>query len=242
MISNYLKFINESKFLKNIHLLGYLEIKYYPNIDNIMNKFKEGNDFISDDKEILWDFLNEDITDSINKFMFKTETQQLFNLEYLKFTREPIKVSEFNFNKFVEERVNHYMIKTNNSDEYIWGDLEYSDDIKKFVNKCISFCDDLGISTNERYCYITIDQKNLEFGKSQRDFGWHIDGLQGDEVPQKKMTDFQFIWCDSIPTKFCTQVFKVEGLNLSTHNVFNWLGKQVEEDKCYLLEKIVFMP
>ena len=237
MIKRYSNFLLESKFLKDIHLFGYVEKKYYPRIDSILSSYKDGEDYIQDDKCILWDYLDDRLTSIINDFTFRVETENIFNLDYLKFTREPIEVGSFNFNSFVKERVNHYMIKSNNSDEYIYGDLDYSSEIKSFVKSCLDKSNQIGLNTHERYCYLTIDQKMVEGGTSQREFGWHVDGLQGEEVADKKRADFQFIWADATPTKFCTQVFDVEGLDISVHNVFNWVGKQVEENKCYLLER-----
>jgi len=137
MIKRYGNFIIESKFLKDIHLFGYIEKKYYQNINYVLSSYKEGDDYIQDDKCILWDYLDDRLTSTINEFTFKADTENIFNLDYLKFTREPIEVSPFIFNDFVKERVNHYMIKSNNSDEYIYGDLDYSQEIKEFVKCCL---------------------------------------------------------------------------------------------------------
>jgi hypothetical protein len=236
MINKYNRFILESKFLKDVDILGYVGKKFYPGINMVLEKCDKDS-YIQDDNIILWDYNKTDTTTKINEFTFRVETENNFNLEYLKFTREPIEIDTFSFNNFVTQRVNHYMIKSNNSDNFIFGELDYSDEIKSFVKKCYLQSNKLGLKTYDRYCYLTIDQKEIEPGTSQRDFGWHIDGMQGTEVIEKKPVDYQFIWADATPTKFCTQTFDISGVDISVHNIFNWLGKQVKEKLCYSLEK-----
>jgi len=236
MIKKYQKFILESKFLKDVHIFGYLEKKYYIGIDSIIESLNP-NSYIEDESYLIWDYNNEEVTQKINEFTFRVETQNIFNLDYLKFTREPIEVCDFDFKSFVKERVNHYMIKSNNSDEFIFGELGYSDEIKLFVKMCYDEAKEIGLDTRGRYCFITIDQKIVEPGKTQREFVWHIDGLQGEEVGDKKPADYQFIWADETPTKFCTQTFEVDDIDVKTHNVFKWVGHQVRDSNCYLLDK-----
>lgn len=231
MITKYKGFINESKFLKDTSVVGYLDMSLYPGIHDIVKNL-DPTKYLSSQNTLLWNYNDEETTKKINEFTFKIETEAKFNIEYLKFTREPIQVSNFNFDDFVQERVNHYMIKSNNSSEYIMGELNYSKGINKFVSECLSKANDLRLNLDSRYCYLTIDQKTVEPGKSQRESGWHIDGMQGTEVQEKQPADFQFIWADETPTRFCTQTFNIEGLDITKHNVFNWLGKQVSEKMC----------
>jgi hypothetical protein len=236
-MKKWLEFINESKFLKETSLLGYLDIEDYPEIFTILESYEEGKDFLSDDNKIVWDWTNEKLTSEINEETFREETYQVFDLKYLKYTREPIEVVKFLFNDFTKSRVNHYMLKNSSDSELTLGEFESSPEIKKFIQTCIDECNNLDLSWQDRWCYLTIDQMLVEAGKSQREFGWHIDGMQGDEVKVKVEADFQFIWADATPTRFCTKTFNVEGLDPSRHNVFNWLGKQTEEKYCYNLEK-----
>lgn len=236
MIKNWSTFVNESAFLKSITSLGYVELSPYPMLSSVLKKYQNNTDYMTDGVHLVWNYQNEALTNDINVAMFKTEVSNVFDIDYLKYTREPIIVSPFAFPTFTDLRVNHYLIKSNNSDVFQFGQLK-DNSITDFVKTCISKCQEMNLNTFDRYCYITIDQKKVQPGQSQRDFGWHIDGLQGDEVANKELADFQFIWADQTPTKFCTQVFNVSGLDVSVHNVFNWLGKQVEDQFCYILNK-----
>jgi len=222
---NYTNFIKESNYLKGA--LGYCDINYYPGIKKVLH-----SNYILDNNNLIYEFGNS-TEDKINEYMFKSDISNIFDLNRLKFTRSPIEVDTYKFNNF-ENRYNHYMIKGPNTD-WTLGELNRVD-IKLFIDKCLKELKRLNIPYDDRYCYVTIDTKQVKAGESQRDFGWHINGLQGDEVSNKKPADFQFIWSDKIPTKFCTQEFDITGLNLSKHNVFNWLGRQTLEEKCYLLE------
>ena len=236
-LSNWLEFIKESKFLKDTTLLGYLDLKDYPNLLPFFKNYEEGKDYLLDGDNVVWDWSNEEMTFKINEMTFREETYKVFDLKYLKYTREPIEVGKFHFNNFTKSRVNHYMIKNSTDSNLTLGEFDNSKEIKDFIDVCITECDKLDLSWKDRWCYLTIDQMLVEAGRSQREFGWHIDGMQGDEVNVKVSADFQFIWADATPTRFCTKTFNIEGLNPSKHNVFNWLGKQTEERYCYNLEK-----
>jgi len=232
----YVEVINESKFLKEVHTLGYLETGFYPGIINMLQKYQKDKDYMNDENHLIWDYQNEQLTDDLNKFTFVKETQTPFDLKHLRFTREPIELRSFNFGDLGDTRVNHFMVKTANSSEFILGGLEKYPEIKKFISECYDYANDMGLDTNNRYGYITIDQMEVKADKSQRETGWHIDGMQGTEVPYKKNVDFQFIWADQTPTKFCTMTFNMEGANEAKHNIFKWVGKQVDENLCYYLQ------
>ena len=236
-MKKWLEFILESKFLQESSLIGYLDLSHYPGLNSLFEEFQEGKDYLSEGSKVIWDWSNEQMTSKINEMTFREETYGVFDLKYLKYTREPIEVMPFSFKDFTNARVNHYMLKNSTDAELTLGDFKNQPEIKKFIQACIDECKKLGLSWEGRWCYLTIDQMLVEAGKSQREFGWHIDGMQGDEVQIKVPADFQFIWADATPTRFCTKTFNVEGLNSSIHNVFNWLGKQTEEKYCYNLEK-----
>ena len=138
-------------------------------------------------------------------------------------------------------RVNHLMIKSNIQDlRDIDIDINLSpviknnQDITVFINLCIMHAKALGLDINSRYWYLTIDQGIISNEKSTlREPGWHIDGMQGKEVPIKRNGDFQFIWSNTLMTEFCKQEFNIEGLDPDKHNVFDFLSKQVKEGNIY---------
>ncbi len=158
---------------------------------------------------------------------FRAETEKVFDLSNLEKERSPIDVGEFNFETFTDKRVNHYCIKSSEGDEYIYGEID-SDEFRSFIRLTESRALEMGFDIKNRYCFVTIDQGWVEPDHTLREPGWHLDGLQGDEVPEKKAVDLQFIWSDSLPTTFTSQKFDVGGLNPSIHNVFKWIGEQID--------------
>lgn len=82
------------------------------------------------------------------------------------------------------------------------------------------------------YTYLTIDTGVVKAGEVHRTPGWHVNGLQGDEVPVKKPSDVTFTWCDVLPFEYAHQSFKLpREINLSEHNIFDCLGRRVNPKK-----------
>lgn len=161
---------------------------------------------------------------------FRKETEAVFDLSYLEKERSPFCVGDFNFQSLITKRVNHYCIKSSENAGYVFGEID-SDEFRRFI-KYIEGCTlEMGFDVKNRYCFVTIDQGWVGPDETLRDAGWHLDGLQGDEVPIKKAADLQFIWSDILPTTFTSQKFDVKGLNPSVHNVFNWVAKQIDKKK-----------
>ncbi len=158
---------------------------------------------------------------------FKEEIESTFNINFLKNERVPLDLGEYKFDLFPESRTNHYLIKSSDSVGYFFGEFKNTE-IEEFVKFVSSKLSELGLEEKDRYCFMTVDQGWVEPGKTLRTSGWHLDGLQGDEVQIKKAVDFEFFWFDCLPTLFAPQPFDINGLNLSTHNVFDWLGRQVD--------------
>ena len=130
-------------------------------------------------------------------------------------------------------RINHFLIKNNDDLEPSLSSIT-NPDVLKFIELCLTYVKDNQLPIQNRYWYLTIDQGLVDNHiKTLRLPGWHIDGLQGSEVPVKKPGDFQFIWSNVLPTEFCTQHFDVTGLDPLIHNVFNFLGKQVDPKNVY---------
>ena len=159
---------------------------------------------------------------------FVEEVSSNFDLRFLSQSRIPIEAGSFLFNALPNVRLNHYMVKLNNSDEYQFGELDTSE-VKEFIGICLKKLNELNLPVTDRYCYITLDQKWVEKDKTQRTPGWHIDGMQGDEVTKKVPGDITFLWCNVLPTKFTNQSFETTNLDPSTQNVFNYLSRQVSE-------------
>lgn len=82
-----------------------------------------------------------------------------------------------------------------------------------------------------RYTYLTIDTAPVKKGEYQRTPGWHVDGLQGDEVPIKQQSDTIFTWCDVLPFEYAAQTFPLPAyVNMSDYNIFEILGSLVQPE------------
>ena len=129
-------------------------------------------------------------------------------------------------------RVNHFLLKNNDDTEPSLSCIKHKD-VSDFIHLCLEFALKNGLPIQDRYWYLTVDQGLVTSGHTLREMGWHIDGMQGKEVPHKKPGDFQFIWSNVLQTEFCKQIFDTTDLNPDIHNVFTFLGKQVDENNIY---------
>lgn len=158
-----------------------------------------------------------------------------FSLSYLS-TASTIKPLSLQKNIVISDifklpRVNNMLIKTQGNNLNIPFYLDSG--IINWINYCLDFSKNVCNDLENRYVYLTIDNKTVLNGESQREDGWHLDGLQGDEVPVKLNNCFQFIYVTENPTEFCIQPFSYKNLNLSSHNIFKKLGQQVNNENIY---------
>ena len=135
-------------------------------------------------------------------------------------------------------RILHYLIKQPGNDMlYLDALNEVAPDkdvheIREFIGLCWDFMLQSSFKdlTFDRYLYLTIDTADVPAGATQRTSGWHIDCVQGDEVPVKQPGNIAFSWCDTLPTEYAHQTFDMEGIDLSTHNIFDWCARQVNPE------------
>ena len=159
---------------------------------------------------------------------FKKQINNLFDVSNLKNTEYPI----FCFNEsidFLDFRVNHFCIKNNDSEKIVFNGLPK--ELVIFLKKILIFCKERKLNFKDRYIYVTVDNKQVSKNKTQRDPGWHIDGMQGGEVLVKKKADFQFVYCSSLPTLFTSQGFNLNGFNEKKNNLFHKLENQIDNSK-----------
>lgn len=158
---------------------------------------------------------------------------QIFSLKYINDIHYPKVLKEnISFPSQVQ-RLNHYCIKLNSESHYNYGDLN-SETIKK-IKEFISYIPK-ELNLNDRYCYLTIDNKKVSKGFSQRDSGFHIDGFQGDEVPIKKEGDITLIWMNSLPTEYVNTIKINDNLDISKYNIFKHINENVDVTKINRLE------
>ncbi len=163
---------------------------------------------------------------------FVQQIGDVFQLHYLKSLNKPLSLWTKVYNIPETIKVLHYCIKINH-----WMTLKYDSinapGISLFVNDCVKVAEHFGLPTEDRYMYITVDQGLVAKSDTLRTPGWHLDGLQWDEIATKVEADYQFIWSDALPTEFVDQSFDVSDIDISRHNVFDALAKQVNEESIY---------
>lgn len=76
-------------------------------------------------------------------------------------------------------------------------------------------------SVDDFYAYLTIDQKPVEAGSTQRKAGLHVDGYQGARISPKVACDRSYIVTSNTPPALYNQPFKVEDIDDSDHNIFH---------------------
>ena len=87
------------------------------------------------------------------------------------------------------------------------------------------------VPTAYAYIYLTIDTLFVKAGETQRTPGWHVDCVQGDEVPVKKPSNLTFSWCNAVPMEWADQTFVVpRHVNVSEYNIFECLDALVEPE------------
>ena len=127
----------------------------------------------------------------------------------------------------------HYLIKPRSEKKYYTKALlEEIPELDMFIFTCdlILRASSLRGLYENRYAYLTVDTRPVKAGETQRAPGWHIDCVQGDEVPVKQSGNIAFSWCDALPTEYAHQRFDMRGCNISKHNVFKWLDAQVDPE------------
>ena len=157
------------------------------------------------------------------------ECNSVFDVRFLEGAHCPYDVGDWfpNEDEFPKGRYLNYLVRQPSESELsLEPDTEC---LRGVLGLLESTLQGLGIDIENRYTYVTIDQGWVEPGETQRSAGWHIDGLQGDEVPVQQVADAQIIWCDDVPTEWAFQEFDVRGLDVSKHNVFSWLDRQVKD-------------
>lgn len=93
------------------------------------------------------------------------------------------------------------------------------------------------------YAYLTVDQKPVEAGASQRKSGLHVDGYQGARISPKVACDRSYIVVSSTPPIIHNQAFSVEHLDDSEVNVFHEFDRLAHESSAIIPKsfQMVFM-
>jgi hypothetical protein len=89
-------------------------------------------------------------------------------------------------------------------------------------------CVTLGLEeVYRRYCFVTIDEREVNAGFTQRNPGFHVDG-QNISLVEPQEIDVQYVWCDALPTEFALGRWRLE--DATDETLFEVLEKQVSAD------------
>ena len=119
-------------------------------------------------------------------------------------------------------------IKFPNSDQY-----RVPLELQQFIEPIQTIIDNehqLNSNVNDYHAYLTINQSIVEPNRTQRDPGWHVDGLQGSRINPKTLIHHSYLVSDSCPILYSLQPFDVSGLDEGKHNYFEAFQKQVKEN------------
>ncbi len=81
------------------------------------------------------------------------------------------------------------------------------------------------------YAYLTIDQREVAPGYTQRDSGIHIDGMQGERYITKRPPCHLYAVASSHPTKFYYPPLYLTNLNHGTDNFYTHINEQSKHTK-----------
>jgi hypothetical protein len=180
--------------------------------------------------------MNTNITNVIGRF--SNVVNQIFSLGLLATASNdpPIDLGKAHVgcNLSEQPRINNMLIKLKGQPVQLPEGVDGL--ISDWVEDCLDIANDVCDDMVQRYAYLTIDNQPVTSGSTQRQDGWHLDGLQGDEVPHKLNNCFQFVWVSNTPTEFCKQSFEPSGIDISKHNIFKVLGKQVRNENCFKIK------
>jgi hypothetical protein len=105
-----------------------------------------------------------------------------------------------------------------------------SDSVKNIIEQCVDFEKTVNPFYNKYYIYLTIHQKWVKKGETQRNHGAHFDGMQGVRYTNKIPVCHSYLVSDSIPTHFFVQPFPTD-LDEDKHNWFDSFAKVTDNNK-----------
>ncbi|WP_253476791.1 hypothetical protein [Natronocella acetinitrilica] len=88
----------------------------------------------------------------------------------------------------------------------------------------------LGDDWEDYHLYLTVDCRSVPAGHTQRNPGWHFDGMQGVRYPKKLPICHQYVVSNSIPTEYAGAPLDAGGLDERKDNWFEVLGGMLPED------------
>lgn len=186
--------------------------------------------------------IKEQLKNEFFKALDEDSFHELFSLERFNAVSVPFPVQRFYLDKpFGSYRCLHLLIRQGDSSVLLPDELESYEILYDMINVTDRYEEFVG---HYPYLYLTIDTLPVVEGSTQRTPGWHVDCVQGDEVPVKKPSNLTFSWSNTVPMEYVEQPFKLpDYVSVSTHNIFECLAalvnpkniRQCEEQMLYCI-------
>lgn len=105
--------------------------------------------------------------------------------------------------------------------------------IRPLLDHIFQYERDINKSFKNSYAHITVDNRPVVAGTTQRTPGFHVDGYQGARFKKKHKCEHSYIFATELPTEFCIQPFFVNHLDDAKHNAFHEFDKQAKSENCF---------
>jgi effector-binding domain-containing protein len=96
------------------------------------------------------------------------------------------------------------------------------------VSKICDFESSINFQLDDYYAYLTVDQRTVNPGTTQRVPGKHVDGIQGRNVKDKVAVEQTYIVSDTLTTTAYVQPFDFSGKSVNTYNWFELMEEQAK--------------
>jgi len=143
------------------------------------------------------------------------------------------------FQKLGQPRCSHLPIKLAGENEYRVP-LEYAG-FKDVLMQIVSTEAALNPSIKQYYAYLTVDQRFVPKGNSQRIKGAHVDGIpRNRDDPKSQRIDHSYIVCDCLPTKFFLHEFpQMKLCDLNKHNFFQIFDHYKDDSRSFVIDPFI---
>ncbi|MGB0720748.1 MAG: hypothetical protein ACPGRX_09750, partial [Bdellovibrionales bacterium] len=109
--------------------------------------------------------------------------------------------------------------------------------LKPFIRRCAGFEHAINPEISSYFCYLTVDQRNVEAGNGHRSVGAHCDGIQGPRINPKRPVERFYLLTDSAATtRFYDQTFNLGDAKANTHDLTKRFQTQADPNKIWTPE------
>ncbi len=159
---------------------------------------------------------------------WQNDVANIWNPSRFSIFRKPLHVGSITSKEMFKENLPScldMLIKCPQSDIVVPAPYNTHNGCIDFLSMCID-AEDILFSNwrNSHYAYLTVHNTPVKYGETQRNPGWHFDGMQGSRYKTKLKACHSFLCSSELPTEFAIQKFDASQLDENKHNWFKALG------------------